>query len=883
MAKKKFKLKSPTQIKEALSKNKETKNKTKKKRKKRNLHIGRKLLTLIVFGLILAAVSTIAFGLYIVFTAPEFTQEALYNKEASVIYFKDGSVMTRLGSENRVIKSYEEYPQVLVDALIATEDSRFFQHNGLDAARFIKATLGQFAGHSDAGGASTLSMQLAKNNFNGSESSGLEGIIRKFKDIYMAVFKIEKNYTKEEIIEMYLNSLWFAGGDTNTGGIYGVEQASKYFFNKSVSDLTLPEAAMLVGMVNNPTIYSPYIYPEYAEDRKDTVLSLMNRHGYITEEEMKDAQNIDINTLVVKKSSSTTSPYQVLVDYVKDEILDKEGIDIYTNSYNVYTTFDRNVQDVINNMQNGAATEFRDELVQVGVAVTSISDGSISGLGPGRHYVAQGDNRATTRNQPGSTIKPLIDYGPLIEYNNASSSQMFLDVNYTYNAGGTVNNWDMSHKGAMTMKDALSASRNVTAVQAYQMNNKDNIKKFLNGLGIDEDNYGSGGLFESFAIGGLPYGLSPLESSAAYAAFSRGGDYITPYSYTKLENTETQEVIEFKPTRTKAMSKETAWMVTDMLLQATREGVGGNISYNLRGTIASKSGTTNISSSDASAKGVSVYTTPDHWVNTYNSKYAISMWYGYDKKDMDGDHYLTSNSGTAARGAISAYLANNILTTGETFNKPDSVIQVSVEKDLLPLKKSSEYTPESLKATAYFKSGTEPAETSKRFSKLDNPSNVEATKKSDTIIRVTWDAISGNSGYSADQAKVDLANYFKDFKANYPNSYQTFETAYLNSFKTNLSSYVGELGYIVTVTDPSGNTTTLNWTKDTSLDYKFSKAGKYTFSVKASYSILKTNQSSPVTTTITIKDTTKTETEKTTDTSNNTTTTTKPKTGNGLD
>ena len=842
MAKKKLKLKSMKDIKESVKKEKKKSN-PEKKRKIGNI-LG---ISLITIGIGICSI-IIAFFLYIVFTSPEFSQDKLYNQEASVIYFKDGTEMTRLGSENRELKNYEDFPQVLVDALVATEDSRFFQHSGFDAARFTKATLGQLSGNSSAGGASTLSMQLAKNKFNGSDDSGLTGIIRKFKDIYMAVFKIEKNYTKEQIIEMYLNSWWFAGGGTNSGGTYGVEQASQYFFGKSVTDLSLPECALLVGMANNPVTYNPYIYPEYSNNRKNTVLSLMNRHGYITDEEMEDAQSIDVRSLVVEKKEASSFAYQVLVDYLYDEILDKEGIDIYNQSYQVYSTFDKNAQDIINNMQNGAAGAWRDDKIQVASAVTSVSDGSISALGPGRNYVAKGDNRALVKEQPGSTAKPLVDYGPLIEYNNASSGQMFIDFKYTYNDGTVLNNWDNSYQGVMTMKNALSASRNVTALEAFHQVNPDNIKEFLNNLGIGEDNYGPDGIVQAMSVGGFKWGLSPLQSSAAYGAFARGGYYIEPYSYSKLINNETEEEIEHKYEKIKAMSAETAYMITDILLQATSEGVGGSINSNLRSSIASKSGTTNVDTETANQKGISIYATPDHWVNTYNTDYSISMHYGYDRKDLDSRHYLTSNTGTSTRSKISAYLANNILTNTKKFERPSGVVSVTIESNTLPTKKASEYTPEGMKYNALFKEGTEPSETSKRFTKLENPSNGEA-KVSESKVNLSWTATTSTSGTDSNAIKTEFANYFKDWKKNYSYSYQLFENQYMSIYEGYNNSAIGSLGYQVYLKDEKGNLTNLGWTENTNFSYTAKTSGTYTFVIKTSYSILKSNASDGITVT----------------------------------
>ena len=205
--------------------------------------------------MILIMATGLIFILYIIFNAPEFDQELLYSTESSILYTKDGEEFARIGPENRELVTYNELPQVLVDAIVATEDSRFFQHSGFDIARFIKASLGQLAGN-DAGGASTLTMQIVKTVYTDPTLvSGLKGIIRKFTDIYMAIFKVEKQYTKEEIIEFYVNYPYL--GEYS----YGVEQASQTYFGKSVKDLSLPEAALIAGLFNAPNLLNPYSNP----------------------------------------------------------------------------------------------------------------------------------------------------------------------------------------------------------------------------------------------------------------------------------------------------------------------------------------------------------------------------------------------------------------------------------------------------------------------------------------------------------------------------------------------------------------------------------------------------------------------------------------------
>ena len=264
------------------------------KKSKKNI-----FLIVLISIMILIMATGLIFMLYIIFNAPEFDQELLYSTESSILYDKDGQEFARIGPENRELVTYNELPQVLVDAIVATEDSRFFQHSGFDIARFIKASLGQLAGN-DAGGASTLTMQIVKTVYTDPTLvSGLKGIIRKFTDIYMAIFKVEKQYTKEEIIEFYVNYPYL--GEYS----YGVEQASQTYFGKSVRDLSLPEAALIAGLFNAPNLLNPYNNPEGASERRDTVLELMNRHGYITEEQMNDAKNISVESVHCNRRPSS--------------------------------------------------------------------------------------------------------------------------------------------------------------------------------------------------------------------------------------------------------------------------------------------------------------------------------------------------------------------------------------------------------------------------------------------------------------------------------------------------------------------------------------------------------------------------------------------------
>ena len=771
----------------------------------------------------------LAFSLYIILSSPNFDKNLLYKKESTVLYDKDGNEFARIGRENRVLVSYEQLPQVFIDALVATEDSRFFQHNGFDAARFAKASIGQVLGNSSAGGASTLTMQVVKNTYTSKTDSGIKGIVRKFTDIYMAVFKLESAYTKEEIIEFYVNSQWLGHDqDVNYEGIYGVEQASQYYFGKSVSDLNLAEASLLAGMFQKPDKTNPYKYPDIAKARRSTVLNLMVKHGYITDNERKDAENVPIQSLLVKRDNNKTNEYQAFIDYVLKDVESKTGINAYKTPVEVYTTLDRSVQATLNSLEKGELYTFPDDKVQFGMAITSVKDGSVLGISGGRNYTAKGLNRAVDiKRQPGSTAKILFDYGPYIEYLNGSTYQMFLDDAYTYSSGRKINNFDRGYKGLITMRRALVGSRNIPALKAFQAVAKDNIENmrtFVHGLGID---YGAEGPYESASIGSFD-GVSPIQMSAAYAAYGRGGYYIAPYSFTKIIDNDTQKVYEHKYTKEKVMSDATAYMITSMLVTAGNENVGGNI--NISGTdVAAKGGTTNIDSQKQKELNLPSSTTPDHWNITYTPTHSIALWYGYDNLK---EGYLTSTTGGKARRSIMAAVAKKVYPKNEKFKKPSSVVSAKVEMETFPPQSPSPFTPSDLISTELFKKGTEPSQVSTRFSQLANPTNVTATSSGRTIT-IKWNPI-------ATPEAIDYNTLNEHFTKYYDNHAQKYLEKRIDYNNRN----IGTIGYQVSVKGADGNEVFLGYTNNTSYSYTPTDNGTdYTFIVRSAYSIFKNNMS----------------------------------------
>ena len=569
--------KKKVKAKNVRSRDKETNPKTKKS-------LIRKILTILLGLAIIGIFAMMAFMIYIVISTGDFDPEALKNQDQTVVYDKDGKIFATLGDEKRESVSYDDLPQVLIDALIATEDSRFYEHNGVDMARFLKATALNLIGKDDAGGASTLTMQTVKNNLTKKdtlEANKIKKIIRKFQDVYLSVFFMEKKYSKSEILEMYVN-------DSCLGGrIYGVGEASKYYFGKSVSELSLPEAALLAGMYQAPNKYEPYKHPEAAQKRRSTVLNLMYRHGYITEEEKNMANAVSIESMLA--NNSTVGEYDGYLDTVIQEVKDKTGDDPSLVSMKIYTALDRSIQDGINDVLNGESySGWVNDKIQAGIAVTNVNDGTIVAIGAGRNRKAGDWNYATqSYRQPGSTAKPIFDYGPGFEYNDFSTYTLFNDEPWTYTNGPEIGNWDGGYQGLITLRQALSVSRNIPALKAFQQVDKKKIASFVSGLGIDiaystkDENYqkySNGGdnlLNEAYSIGGMSRGVTPLDMAEAYASFANGGYHIETHAVTKIEYRSTGKTVDFTYDKEKVMSDSTSYLMNNVLQYAVEYAFNG--------------------------------------------------------------------------------------------------------------------------------------------------------------------------------------------------------------------------------------------------------------------------------------------------------------------
>ena len=809
------------------TKSNETMVKVKKKKKvKKVLKI---ILNIFLLLLLIGLIGGIIFAIYIVTHAPDFNPENLYSTESSILYDRNGNQAGKLGVEKRKNVNYNDLPQVLIDAIIATEDSRFMQHNGFDLPRFLKASAGQvvnkITGHGNAGGGSTLTMQVSKNNYTSVEDSGFEGIVRKFTDIYISIFKLEKNYSKEEIIEFYVN-IPFLGNNA-----YGVEQACQTYFGKSVSDINLSEASLIAGLFQAPTSYNPYQHPKQAEERRNTVLYLMQRHGYITKEEADDARSIPVESLLRESNpEGSSNEYQSYIDVVVKEVEEKTGLSPYTTGMKIYTNLDSDKQKTLNDIMNGKTWKWKDDKVQAGIAIVDVNTGALVATGGGRNQKGERQyNYATdiTR-QIGSCAKPLFDYGPAFEYTNAGLASQVYDGPHSYSSGVAIKNADGGYKGTLTYKYALAASRNIPALRVFQSVDNSKIKEFVTKLGIKPEIDSNGGLHEAHALGAFS-GSNPKDMAAAYAAFANGGYYTEPYTINKIEYIDSDKTVSLKNKRSKVMSDSTAYMITDALVYAV-SGYG-NIGGSVSGVqLAAKTGTSMFDSEARRKYGYPSSANMDMWVTGYTPEYAVSLWYGYTKAEKG---YYLGNDGYSARGKLFRQVISSISDRSGTkkFTVPSSVVKVTVEKETSPLMLPSANTPDNMKVTEYFKKGTQPTEVSPRYSTLPNASGLNA-KTNENQIELSWTA--------ANKPEYLTDDYFRK-------NYKTFFGSSLEEQLAARKASQGEYGYEVFVKDNStGVTNSLGFTTNTT--FKTTKQNKnVTYIVKTTLSNLKVTQSSGIT------------------------------------
>ena len=505
---------------------------------------------------------------------------------------------------------------------------------------------------------------------------------------------------------------------------------------------------MLAGMFQSPVAFDPNINPDKTEARRKIVLSLMKRHGYINSEEYNIAKKMTVDKIVAKGQSaaSTGSEFQGFIDTVAEEVEEKTGFNPYSYSMKIHTTMDRDKQKEVNAIMKGEKFDWENDKVEAGVIALDTKTGAIVAVGSGRNKTgARSRNNATQiKRQIGSTAKPMYDYGPAIEFNNWNPSHMIIDDPYSYSDGTEINNWDGGYKGMMTIRQALIESRNIPALKTFQSVKNATVKDFVQSIGLSPEVDSTGFIHEAHAIGGYT-GESPMTVAGAYETFANGGYYVKPYSFTKIEFDKNKKTYENNPDKKQVMSPETAYMVTNMLIDTGKNALGNYSNVN-GAQFGAKTGTTNFDKKTLAARGLPSNAVNDLWVAGISPDYTIAVWYGYEVNTAG--YY--NRFGSSQNSRLFQAVAKNFFNSSSTFARPDGLVEVEVEQytgtPLLP----SANTPSTARSVELFKASAKPTETSARFNTLNNVTDLKATSSGNTIT-LNWKEIGTpealNSGY----------------------------------------------------------------------------------------------------------------------------------------
>ena len=570
--------------------------------------------------------------LYYVSKAPALSESKLVATTSSKIFDSKNELIADLGSERRVNAQANEIPTDLVKAIVSIEDHRFFDHRGVDTIRIIGAFLRNLQNNSLQGG-STLTQQLIKLTYFSTSTSD-QTISRKAQEAWLAV-QLEQKTTKQEILTYYVNKVYMSNGN------YGMQTAAQNYYGKDLRELSLPQLALLAGMPQAPNQYDPYSHPEAALDRRNLVLSEMKGQGYISAEQYEKAINTPITDGL--QSLKSVNSYPAYMDNYLKEVIDQvereTGYNLLTTGMDVYTNVDQEAQkrlwDIYNSEQY---VSYPDDDLQVASTVVDVSNGKVIAQLGARHQasnVSFGTNQAVETNRDwGSTMKPITDYAPAIEYGvYDSTATMVNDIPYNYPGTSTpVYNWDRAYFGNITLQYALQQSRNVPAVETLNKVGLDRAKNFLNGLGIDYPSiHYSNAISSNTTESSKQYGASSEKMATAYAAFANGGIYHKPMYINKVVFSDGSEK-EFSNPGTRAMKETTAYMMTEMMKTVLTYGTGRG-AYLPWLPQAGKTGTSNYTDEEIENHiKTTQFVAPDEMFVGYTRKYSMAVWTGYTNR-----------------------------------------------------------------------------------------------------------------------------------------------------------------------------------------------------------------------------------------------------------
>ncbi|HDR8183375.1 TPA: PBP1A family penicillin-binding protein [Bacillus thuringiensis] len=638
-----------------------------KKPKKKGSFFKKFLIGCLLLGIVGLVAGVSAFFV-MVKDAPKLDKSKLVNPLSTKFLDKNGNFFYEYGAEKRTHVTYDQIPKVVENAFLATEDSRFYAHNGIDFKRTTKAVMENVTGGFGSQGGSTITQQVVKNYFLTMDKTAK----RKVQEWYLS-YKLEQQYSKHEILEMYLNKI-------NLGNrSYGIATAATKYYGKDLKDIQLHEAAMLAALPQGPNIYDP-TKPENVEratKRRNLVLGFMERHDFITKQQMDEAIRIPVTQGLLPSSEITEMKYQAFLDAVVKEV-EKEypDINIGSDGLTIQTTLDQDAQDYADKIMDGNLIKYPNDQFQGSFVFMDTQSGEVRAIGAGRKEsksTFKGHNMAIDlKRQVGSTMKPIFDYGPAIENLQWSTYHQLNDSEYTYSNGKKIRNATNSYKGDVSLREALKKSLNIPALKTAQAVGLPKSQAFAEGLGMT---FKDGKTYESTAIGSND--SSPLQVAGAYAAFGNDGVYNKPHFVKEVIFPDGKKK-NFKPKEQRAMHDYTAYMVTDVLRDVVKPGSGGTgpTAYVSGIDVAGKTGTQNFDEDVIKKYGIPADANRDSWFAGYSPQYTMAVWTGYEKDSPE--NYIGDRSTRIAQQMFQVMMSK-FATDKSRFERPSSVQELNGE------------------------------------------------------------------------------------------------------------------------------------------------------------------------------------------------------------
>jgi len=797
------------------------------------------LRTLLFCALVAVAAGLTILGLQVhamLEQTPTLDTSRIFQANSTIVFDRHDNPIYESGIQRSEWVQFSEIAPVMIDAILAIEDARFFEHYGVDWSRTLVAVMytvqNVVTGVDSIQGGSTITQQLINMTHLLTESGDREVTIeRKVQEIFLSI-QLEREFSKEQILEAYLNFAPFGGR------IFGIQAASEFYFGVNASELTLSQAATLAGIVQLPNAHRPDWFAQNTQARRDVVLDMMVRHGFITQELSDLAAAEPITDLLVYSEVilDQNHRYRPFIDRVLEEAYTRFGINP-TGGYEIFTTLDPDTQSFVYDLlTTDEHYWWPNEEIQTAIAMIE-NDGRVRALGGREMLRTENVQRgfilaADGLRSPGSVSKPIWAYGPAIEYLDWGTGTMINDELFAFGggAGPIVRNWNNQYNGRMSVDHAMYVSWNIPAVKAFnavvEAHGIERMTEFVNNLGIPA--LGDYGFTEAYAIGGMTHGVSALQMAGAYAAFANEGVFNEPFTIERIIAPD-GSILYGDSDPVRVMSEATAYMVTDTLRNVITQpqGTGRMIGDLAPGQwLAGKTGTTNFDDALQSRFNFPMGAVPEVWFAGFSMDYTIAIWTGYEHIN-DGNFVDIPQQEIPRR--LFAILMNQFNTAGDRRpTRPATVVSANVEwqsgsrdgEACFP----SANTPQSFIRTGLFHAHAQPTCTSNRFSAPSAPTNFAATSGSGSTLNFTWDHID-NLPMTRSQAVAarDQARWMTHGQSHITQALLNLNPSEAEAVMIiDQIDAIGETEYVVIATLAGGGSRELATTTDDSLSYTLS-------------------------------------------------------------